>query len=93
MADQILQSGDSGEAVVQLQELLIARVEAAIAADGEFGEDTELAVKAFQEQNGLEADGIVGADTWAALQPEAVSEEVAEEVTEEATEEAAGEVA
>lgn len=34
-----------------------------------FGNDTYKAVKAFQTANGLEADGIVGVLTWAALFP------------------------
>ena len=36
--------------------------------DGIFGADTLAAVKAFQRDQGLNADGIVGAATWAALE-------------------------
>lgn len=36
-------------------------------ADGEFGENTELAVRAFQARAGIEVDGIVGPETWAAF--------------------------
>lgn len=36
-------------------------------ADGKFGAKTEAAVKQFQRDQGLEADGIVGPKTWAAL--------------------------
>jgi peptidoglycan hydrolase-like protein with peptidoglycan-binding domain len=36
-------------------------------ADGDFGTATEAAVLAFQRRNGLEADGIVGNDTWQKL--------------------------
>ncbi len=32
-----------------------------------FGDDSYRATKAFQEANGLEADGIIGQLTWAAL--------------------------
>lgn len=34
--------------------------------DGDFGAETEKATKIFQQQHGLEVDGIVGAKTWAA---------------------------
>ena len=36
-------------------------------ADGDFGQATEAAVKAFQRDNGLTADGICGPKTWAKL--------------------------
>ena len=36
-------------------------------ADGVFGANTERAVKAYQRENGLNADGIVGEKTWKAL--------------------------
>lgn len=36
--------------------------------DGIFGQITRRGVMAFQADNGLEADGIVGAQTWAALE-------------------------
>ena len=38
-----------------------------IAADGQFGGDTEKAVRAFQASHGLVVDGIVGDKTWTAL--------------------------
>ena len=39
--------------------------------DGDFGPLTEAAVIKFQEEHGLEADGIVGKNTWASLIEEA----------------------
>ena len=35
--------------------------------DGIFGANTEAAVKAFQSENGLAADGIIGPKTWERL--------------------------
>lgn len=64
----MIQSGDSGESVQYLQNLLNSYDRALLDADGEFGENTEIAVKAFQEKNGIESDGIVGDETWALLQ-------------------------
>ncbi len=37
--------------------------------DGDFGGGTLAAVKAFQRSKGLQVDGVVGPDTWAALLP------------------------
>lgn len=47
--------------VAQLQEILGIKV------DGKFSSGTEMAVIEYQVRNGLEADGIVGADTFAVL--------------------------
>ena len=49
-----------------LQQLLRARNHP-VAVDGIFGPNTEAAVKAFQQSNGLTADGIVGSQTWPKL--------------------------
>jgi len=38
-----------------------------VRVDRAFGPQTEAAVRAFQRDNGLVEDGIVGAKTWAAL--------------------------
>ena len=57
----ILKKGLSGEAVRRLQTKL------GVKADGEFGLDTEKALKEWQSKNGLAADGVAGPDTFMAL--------------------------
>lgn len=61
--------GSKGNDVKKAQQLLIAKGYSCgtAGADGDFGAGTYNAVKKFQADNGLEADGIVGANTWAAL--------------------------
>lgn len=64
-----LRKGSSGSYVVELQQDLIALHYdlSPYGADGKFGAKTETAVKAFQKDSGLTADGIVGPKTWDAL--------------------------
>ena len=62
-----LRRGCSGEEVKELQETLILKGYDPGTADGIFGGRTEAAVKAFQTDYGLTADGIVGDKTWAVL--------------------------
>ena len=59
--------GDSGDAVTTLQTELNAQGYACGEVDGVFGQNTLNAVIAFQTANGLDADGVVGAQTWGAL--------------------------
>lgn len=54
-----IKKGSSGQDVLTLNSLLLT---------DQFTAVTEAAVKAFQSQRGLTADGIVGPKTWAALQ-------------------------
>ena len=63
--------GADGELVVALQRTLNARIKPSpgIGTDGDFGPETEGAVKKFQTQEGLKPTGIVDADTWKALGP------------------------
>jgi len=62
-----LVNGSSGEMVVQLQTRLQALGYYQGALDGQFGAGTQNAVKAFQRQHGLEADGAAGPKTLAVL--------------------------
>lgn len=62
----VLKKGNEGPDVVELQNELIA-AGFNVRVDGDFGDHTDEAVKAFQTQKGLKADGVVGETTWAAL--------------------------
>ncbi len=62
-----LRLGMEGPTVALLQERLRAKGVYSGNLDGIFGEQTEAAVKAFQERSGLETDGVVGPATWQAL--------------------------
>lgn len=42
-------------------------------ADGDFGSQTEKAVKEFQQDHGLTADGVIGQKTWDALEAQGTS--------------------
>lgn len=57
----LLRKGDKGDAVQQLQRAL------GITPDGDFGPQTEKAVKLFQADHGLDVDGVVGRQTRTAL--------------------------
>jgi len=60
--------GDRGEAVLDLQLRLGALGHRCDPDDpGEFGAGTDAAVRAFQRERGLRADGVVGRHTWSSL--------------------------
>ena len=63
-----LKKGDKGESVKKAQELLNVWEPERLKVDGDFGNETLKAVKAFQTAFGLEADGIIGPKTWAVLE-------------------------
>ena len=65
-----LRKGARGEYVTLLQTKLIQKGYslAPYGADGSFGDKTLAAVKAFQKDHGLDADGVVGKKTWEALE-------------------------
>jgi peptidoglycan hydrolase-like protein with peptidoglycan-binding domain len=72
--DPPLGRGARGPGVAQVQDLLadlgfkLTVSVTRAGADGIFGPETEAAVKAFQKQVGLQADGIVGTHTLARLE-------------------------
>lgn len=70
----ILRKGNEGEAVTDLQQALVEsgydvgkRPDGTPMVDGKYGRETLSAVRAFQHDNGLKPDGIVGPQTWDAL--------------------------
>jgi len=58
--------GDSGDGVKQIQTALKA-AGYKVTIDGQFGNQTDAAVRQFQKKNGLTVDGVVGRITWAKL--------------------------
>ncbi|MEV0240504.1 serine/threonine-protein kinase [Streptomyces sp. NPDC050674] len=66
---ELTRRGDSGPRVVQVQCMLTRRGYDLGAGDGDgrFGKDTDAAVRAFQRAGGLNPNGKVGSETWAAL--------------------------
>ena len=66
MSKPTIEKGADNHHVRDLQEALVEKGYD-ISVDGIFGRGTEAAVIAFQESEGLDADGIVGRNTWAAL--------------------------
>lgn len=65
-----LRRGNYGEAVKQLQQRLqdLGYDLGICGVDGDYGQATEKAVKAFQKDHGLKVDGIAGPKTWEALE-------------------------
>jgi putative chitinase len=67
MNSTVLKPGDTGEDVVALQNALAAHHFSPGNVDGQFGPATRAAVIAFQNSNGMLADGIAGPRTLFAL--------------------------
>lgn len=68
----VLDKGDKGDAVKDMQNKLIKHgfYLPKYGADGDFGNETLAALKAFQKKAGLEVDGICGPLTWGELNKE-----------------------
>jgi peptidoglycan hydrolase-like protein with peptidoglycan-binding domain len=64
---QTLRVGSRGPDVIYLQNLL-RQLGYSLIADGVFGSLTAAHVRDFQSSEGLTADGVVGANTWSALE-------------------------
>lgn len=62
-----LQKGSSGPLVEMLQ-LALTRAGYPVEISGDFLDDTQQAVEAYQRANGLAPDGIVGVQTWSSLE-------------------------
>lgn len=69
LGERYLRNGSEGGDVKEMQSLLIQLGYdlGKWGADGDFGDATEMAVRAFQKDNGLEVDGVVGENTYGAL--------------------------
>lgn len=64
----VLRRGSTGDAVEDLQKRL-QQLGYPLAIDQDFGAATELAVMRFQADHKLTVDGIVGPETWDAIEP------------------------
>ncbi len=81
VAQPVLRQGSEGPDVERLQRALVSHgilgpQGRALEVDGDFGHGTDNAVKHFQARFGLEADGVVGKDTWNALNDPALQDGV-----------------
>ena len=66
MSYKTVQYGSSGDDVKKLQTELNKKGYK-LDVDGQFGSKTQAAVKDYQKKNNLDADGIVGKNTWGSL--------------------------
>ena len=66
-SSEVLKRGDKSSAVTFVQRILLSYLYPITNIDGDFGPETERAVRAFQSENNLGVDGIVGRNTWQAL--------------------------
>ena len=66
-AEAAYHQGDQGQEIAGIQAQLNALGYNVGSADGDFGESTALAVVKFQNDRGLEDDGVIGTDTYRAI--------------------------
>lgn len=69
-SDSTLRNGDTGKAVKELQEEIVSLGYKLprYGIDSDFGDETENAIRAFQKNAGIFIDGIVGPQTYTALE-------------------------
>jgi len=63
----MLKKGAKGDLVEMLQNFLNEKLKAGLTVDGQFGSNTDKAVRKFQQLKKIEADGVVGPQTAAAI--------------------------
>jgi N-acetylmuramoyl-L-alanine amidase len=61
-----IRSGDTGPAVSEIQSILVA-LDFLSTVSHTYDQDTETAVRGFQQSRGIGVDGLVGDETWQAL--------------------------
>lgn len=73
IASATFHPGDRGDQIIAIQQALV-NTGSAITVDGDYGAGTQEAVRQFQISRGLDADGIVGTQTYEALMGAAMPE-------------------
>jgi len=75
MSESVIMYGSRGALVEEVQRALVGMgLLGGAGVDGVFGTRTRHAVITFQGQAGIDVDGVVGPDTWAALELEELGE-------------------
>ena len=62
-----IRRGETGPAVAEIRSILVGLELLEASASDIFDDDTDTRVRAFQQSRGIGVDGIVGAETWQAL--------------------------
>lgn len=88
--EPVLRRGDHGEWVCHVQRLLAKAGHYPGPVDGEFGDQTQSSVWAYQKAFGLVVDGEIGPDTWFTLHLPARASATAKLTTEQTARPAGG---